>query len=104
MQHDSSRITDKFNEIWEEEKCRKRPRLLNVIRKVYIKKIIGLSILYSAVDIISRYCKQIEKKIIAIKHAKKWHLLFGWHVACGCILIDVILLISHFIEPFKHNV
>lgn len=54
-QHDSARITDKFNGLWEEEKCRKRPRIFNVIRKIYINKIIILSILYSAVDIVSRY-------------------------------------------------
>ncbi|XP_031637356.1 probable multidrug resistance-associated protein lethal(2)03659 isoform X2 [Contarinia nasturtii] len=55
MQHSSSKISEKFNKIWEEEKYQKRrPRILNVIRKVYINKIIGLSFIYSAVDIISR--------------------------------------------------
>lgn len=54
-QHDSARLTEAFNEEWEQEKCRKRPRLLNVIRKIYIHKLIGLSFLLSAVDIASRY-------------------------------------------------
>lgn len=56
-QHDSARITEKFNELWQQEKCQKRPRLLHVIRKIYINKLIGLSFLLSAVDIASRYCE-----------------------------------------------
>lgn len=61
-QHESSQITEKFNELWEVEKCRKHPRLLNVIRKIYINKIIGLSIFYSIVDIVSRYV-QIDEML-----------------------------------------
>lgn len=55
-QHDSARLTDKFNELWDQQKCQKRPRLFSVIRKIFIHKIIALSLLLSAVDIASRYC------------------------------------------------
>lgn len=53
-EHGAARITDRFSEHWEAEKCRKRPRIFNVIRKVFLNKVIGLSILFSAVDIVSR--------------------------------------------------
>lgn len=53
-QHDAARITDRFNELWQNESNQKRPRIFNVIRKMFINKVIGLSILYSIVDIISR--------------------------------------------------
>lgn len=54
-QHDAAQITDRFNELWQNEiSNQKRPRIFNVIRKMFINRIIGLSILYSIVDIISR--------------------------------------------------
>lgn len=57
IQHDSARMTKQFDELWEHEKYSKRPRIFNVIRKMYINKVIGLSILYSMLDILSRYFK-----------------------------------------------
>lgn len=53
-QNNAAQITDRFNELWQQELRQKRPRIFNVIRKMFINKVIGLSILYSAVDIISR--------------------------------------------------
>lgn len=77
-QHDSARLTEAFNEEWEQEKCRKRPRLLNVIRKIYINKLIGLSFLLSAVDIASRY----------------WDEFLHFHNAFFIILVFSILILS----------
>lgn len=60
--HESSQLTEQFNELWEKEKYSNHPSIYNVIRKIYAKRIIGLCILYTIIDIVSRYA------IIASKH------------------------------------
>lgn len=52
---ESARLTEKFNEHWEKEKCSKHPSFFNVIRKMYGVQMIGLSIVFSIFEIISRY-------------------------------------------------
>lgn len=52
--HDAAQITDRFTELWQIESNQKRPRIFNVIRKMFINRVIVLSILYSIVDIVSR--------------------------------------------------
>lgn len=53
--HECSKLSARFSELWEQEKEKKTPRLFNVIRKIYAKKIIGISVLFTAIDAISRY-------------------------------------------------
>lgn len=53
--HECSTLSARFSELWEEEKKKRRPQLFNVIRKIYAKKIIAISILFTAIDAISRW-------------------------------------------------
>lgn len=54
-EHEAAALTDKFNKLWEEEKRKKQPRLFSVFRRIYAKKIIFHSIIYTIIDIILRY-------------------------------------------------
>lgn len=54
-EHECTRLSDHFETLWDEERKKRQPRLLTVIRQVYAKKIIGISILFTAIDAISRY-------------------------------------------------
>lgn len=54
---ESARLTKKFNEQWEMEKCTKNPSFFNVIRHMYGVQMIGVSIVFSIFEIISRYEK-----------------------------------------------
>lgn len=60
-EHKSGRLANQFEQLWNEETKMKRPRLFNVIRKIYAKKIIGVSILFTVIDAISRFVK-VDKK------------------------------------------
>lgn len=56
---ESAQLTKKFNEHWEQEKCTKNPSFFNVIRKMYGVQMIGMSIVFSIFEIVSRYRKCI---------------------------------------------
>lgn len=53
-EHECTRLSDRFETLWNEERKKQRPHLFTVIRQVYAKKIIGISILFTAIDAISR--------------------------------------------------
>lgn len=52
--HESKQLTDKFSTVWETEKTTMKPNILRVIQKIYIKKILSASLLYTIFDIFSR--------------------------------------------------
>lgn len=54
-EHKSGPLADHFELLWNEETKKKRPRLFNVVKKIYAKKIIGVSILFTTIDAISRF-------------------------------------------------
>lgn len=60
-EHKSGPLVEHFERLWNEETKKKRPRLFNVIRKIYAKKIIGVSILFTIIDAISR-CVEYKAK------------------------------------------
>lgn len=57
QEHESTKLSDRFETLWNEERKKKRPHLFTVIRQLYAKKIIGVSILFTAIDAISRYVR-----------------------------------------------
>lgn len=58
--HDARQLSEQFEEFWEIEKCTKRPSIYRVIWKLIGFQIFGLGILYTCVDILSRYAKSIN--------------------------------------------
>lgn len=49
-EHESERLLNVFSAEWEKERERKRPSLFNVIFRVFVKKILLLSVCYSFLD------------------------------------------------------
>lgn len=52
--HESQRLSDHFSTLWNLEKLKKKPNLFRVMSRIYAKKILGLGILYTIIDTISR--------------------------------------------------
>lgn len=52
--HDADRLATQFEEPWNHEKKKQRPRILRVIFKLYWMQIALLSVGFAAVDIVSR--------------------------------------------------
>lgn len=52
--HESKRLADEFTILWENEKLSARPSFLNVLYRIYAKKVLLISLIYTAFDVFVR--------------------------------------------------
>lgn len=52
--HESKRLTDEFEERWNTEKLNKRPNLQQTFYKIYFKRVIGVSLIFTILEVAKR--------------------------------------------------
>ncbi|XP_031633880.1 probable multidrug resistance-associated protein lethal(2)03659 [Contarinia nasturtii] len=101
--NDSVKLTQKFNECWEEEKNhgKKNPRIKHIIWKLCVSKIIGFSFIYSLVDIFLRITQSFCLGGLVTHFSDENDHPNTMAIWYACVLIMCAFISSSLTNPFQ---
>lgn len=96
--HESKSLTDDFEEQWNQEKIGKNPKLLNKFAKIYGKRVIAVSVVYTILEIARRlvYIAIYSHSETQAPATTYFILVFLFE----CVSLSHVCIL----ERFKHNV
>lgn len=53
--HKSKKIGDRMQDLWDRELTKKNPSFMNVLYKTYAARVLGISVLYTLIDVVLKW-------------------------------------------------